>query len=277
MTIRISPMTDDGIDFAVALTDTENWSYRRSDFQRLIDLAPGGCFIARGTFRRIGFVATMTHGDYGFMGALVVMKRHRRRGVGEALLVHAIRHLEDRGVKTIEFNGVFPAVPFYRRLGFRDKFLSLRFVRPPSPCDLQPGQLLTVTTDQIVRFDREHLPIDRSAVLSRLCVDFGDSLFAIGDGQLSAYAFVKPRPSGSVAIGPFVAKDSDAAIVLLKTILSRYHDKTILIVVPEMKTLFVQALLAEHFVYQFPWLRMYSGARQELDDYTYGMISPEKG
>jgi GNAT superfamily N-acetyltransferase len=277
MAISISPMTRDDLDFAVALTDAESWGYLRSDFERLISLAPDGCFVARGVLRRVGIITTTRHGDYGFLGTLIVMKNLRHSGIGEALFAHAIAYLMDRGTKTIELNGVFPAVSLYRRFGFHDKYLSLRFVRPPSPCDAQPGKLLTVTTDEIVRFDREHSQIDRSAVLTRFCDDFRDTLFAVGDGQLSAYAFVKPRANGSVAVGPLVVKSPDVAIALLKTIISRFSDKTILIVVPEMKTPFVQALIAEGFFYKCPWLRMYSGARLDLDDYAYGIISPEKG
>ena len=267
----------DDLDFAVALTDAESWGYLRSDFERLISLAPDGCFVARGTLRRVGIITTTQHGDYGFLGTLIVLKNHRNTGIGEALFAHAITYLKDRGTKTIELNGVFPAVSLYRRLGFYDKYLSLRFVRPPSPCDSQPGKLLTVTTGEIVRFDREHSQIDRSAVLTRFCDDFRDSLFAVGDGQLSAYAFVKPRADGSVAVGPLVAKSPDVAVALLKTILSRFHDKPILIGIPEMKTPFVQALVAEGFFYKCPSLRMYSGAQLDLDDCTYGIISPEKG
>jgi GNAT superfamily N-acetyltransferase len=270
-------MTHGDLDFAVALTDAESWGYLHSDFERLISLAPDGCFVARGTLRRVGIITTARHGDYGFLGTLIVMKNHRHHGVGEALFAHAVAYLRERGTKTIELDGVFPAVLLYRRFGFYDKYLSLRFARPPSPCDAQSGALLTVTTDEIVRFDREHSQIDRSAVLTRFCDDFRDSIFAVGDGQMSAYAFVKPRADGSVAVGPLVAKSPDVAIVLLKTILSRFHDKPILIGVPEMNKPFVQALVAEGFLHKCPSLRMYSGARLDLDDYAYGIISPDKG
>jgi len=270
-------MTRNDLDFAVALTDAENWGYLRSDFERLISLSPDGCFVARGRLRRVGIITTTRHGDYGFLGSLIVMKNHRDSGIGKALFAHAIDHLRERGTTTIELNGVFPAVTIYRRFGFHDKYLSPRFARLPALCDAHPETLRRVTTDEIVSFDREHSRIDRSAVLARFCDDFRESIFAIGDGQLSAYAFVRPRATGNVAVGPLVAKSPDAAIALLRTILSRFHDKLILIVVPEMKTEFVQTLVAEGFFYQCPWLRMYWGTRLDLDDYSYGIISPEKG
>jgi GNAT superfamily N-acetyltransferase len=277
MAVSISLMTRDDLDLALALTDAENWGYQRSDFERLISLAPDGCFVARSTLRRIGIIATTRHGDYGFLGTLIVMKNHRQKGIGEALFAHAMTYLEERGTKTIELDGVFPAVSLYRRLGFCDKHLSLRFVRPPSPCDAQSRELLTVSTEEIVRFDREHSRIDRSAVLTRFCNDFRDSILAIGNEKLSAYAFVKPRVDGSMAVGPLLAKSPDIAIVLLKTILGRFHDRPIVIGVPEMKKPFVQALVAEGFFYKCPSLRMYSGARLDPDECTYGIISPDKG
>jgi GNAT superfamily N-acetyltransferase len=277
MAVSISPMTRDDLDFAIALTDAENWGYLRSDFERQISLFPNGCFVARGTLRRLGIITTTRHGDFGFMGTLTVMKSHRSKGIGKALFARALAHLQEGGSKTIELNGVFPTVSLYRRLGFQDKYLSPRLTRPPSPCDGRPEQLLTVTTDEIVRFDREHLRIDRGAVLARYCEDFRDSVFAIGDGQLSAYAIVKLRTNSRMAVGPLVAKNPEAAIALIKTIVSRFHDRTILIVVPEMKTLFLQALVAAGFVHQCPWLRMYSGTRLDSDNCAYGIISPEKG
>jgi len=277
MAVSISPMTRDDLDFAVALTDAENWGYLRSDFERLISLAPDGCFVARGTLRRVGIITTTQHGDYGFLGTLIVLKNYRNTGIGEALFAHAMTYLSEKGAKTIELDGVFPAVSLYRRLGFQDKYLSLRFVRPPSPCDAQPKLQLTVTADEIMRFDRAHTGIDRSAVLNRFVNDFHDSLFAIGDGHVSAYAFVKPRPENRMAIGPLVAENSDVAIALLKTILNRFFDKTILIGVPDTKKAFAQTLIAQGFLYHAPSLRMYSGARLNLEDSVYGIISPEKG
>jgi GNAT superfamily N-acetyltransferase len=277
MSVTITTMTCDDLDFAVAMTDVESWGYLRSDFERLTSLTPDGCFVARRLLRRVGIITTVRHGDYGFMGTLIVMKHCRNKGIGEALFIRAMTYLREAGAKTIELDGVFPAVSLYRRLGFYDKSLSLRFTRPPAPFNAQSGQLIKVTTDEIVRFDREYSQIDRSAVLARFSEDFRDSIFAIGDGQMSAYAFVKPRTNGSVAVGPLVAKNQDAAITLLKTILTRFQDKSISIGVPEAKTVFAQALIAEGFLRKCPSLRMYSGVQRDLDDYVYGIISPDKG
>ncbi len=277
MAVSIAPMTGDDFDFAIALTDAENWMYLRSDFERLAALAPDGCFVARGAIRRVGIISTTRHADYGFMGTLIVEASHRRGGTGAALFEHAMNYLRDKGVETIELDGVFAAVSMYRRFGFRDKYLSLRFVRPSSPIVATSAPLLQATVDNILSYDRERLQADRSAVLSRFCDDFHDSLFAIGDQRLSAYAFVKPRADDSVAIGPLVADDPERARILLKSIIGRFAGRTISIGVPEGKTSFVQTLMAEGFLYRAPSLRMYSGRYRNLEEHVFGIISADKG
>lgn len=270
-------MTGADLDYAVAMTDAENWGYLRCDFERMIDLQPDGCFVARNSFRRIGIITTSSHGDYGFLGTLVIDRRLRQRGIGEALFVRAQTFLAEKGTKTIELDGVYPAVTLYRRLGFHDKCLSLRFVRPPAPCATQPSQLRNVSAEELVRFDRELIGIDRSAILCRFHKDFGDSLYAIGRDRLSAYAFVRPRANGRLTIGPLMAQDSVEATRLLGTIISRHSDKSLSIGVPEGKPDYVQSLLSEGFLYNQPSLRMYSGARLELERYVYAIIAPEVG
>ena len=277
MTVRITTMTGADLDFALAMSDAENWGYLRKDFDRLTDLQPDGCFVAHNRFRRIGIITTSSHGDYGFMGTLIVGKRHRKRGIGEALFVHAQTYLANKGSKTIELDGVYPAVSLYRRLGFIDKYLSLRFVRPPASGGAKLSPLVPISVHDLLRFDREVTGVDRSAVLSRFHKDFTDSLFSLGESRLSAYAFVRPRADGRMTIGPLVAKSTDEATRLLKSILSRFGDRALSIGVPEGKPEFVRALLSEGFLYSQPSLRMYSGTRVESECCVYGFIAPEVG
>lgn len=277
MAISISPMTPEDLDFAVSMTDAENWGYLRSDLVRLLSLAPDGCFVARGALRRIGIITTTQHGDYGFMGTLIVMKNHRGSGIGKGLFERALMHLRSRSVRTIELDGVFPAVNLYRRLGFLDKQLSLRFHRKPAEAISPASSPLSVTLGDLLHFDREQIGIDRSAVLSRLYEDFRDSILVMGDDQIRGYAIVRPREGGAMAIGPLVAVTTQNAVDLLRIVVNRYHDKPLSIGVPEIKVEFARTLIAEGFVYRLPSVRMYFGARLEIEEHMFGIISPEKG
>ncbi len=277
MAIRISTMTPDDLRFAVAMTDAENWGYLPADFERLMRLQPEGCFIARNRFRRIGIVSTTCHGNYAFMGTLIVMKNRRGRGVGEELFTHALEFLRRRGASTIELDGVFGAVRLYRRLGFVDKYLSLRMVRPPARATEKSEVVRSASLDELLQFDRETVMLDRSAILARFHVDMPESLIAIGESKIAAYAFVRARSQNRATIGPFVARTPHDAFQLLGTLLGRYGDTTLSIGVPECQQEFVRALLDAGFHHRCPSLRMYYGERLEFEKCVFGIISPEKG
>ena len=134
--LRITEMKKDDVKFALKLTRIERWSYNEDDFRRLIIFEPEGCFIASKNEKRIGMVTTTSYEDYAFLGCLIVLKGERGKGIGTKLMGHAINYLNGKGVKTVELDGVFPAVSMYRRLGFKDKYLSLRFIRRPEECNL---------------------------------------------------------------------------------------------------------------------------------------------
>jgi ribosomal protein S18 acetylase RimI-like enzyme len=124
--IDISLMTEADIPFAVEMTTIEGWGHSAADFERLLFLAPEGCFVAGSGGRRLGMITTTRHGDFAFLACLIVREEARRQGIGRQLLRRAISYLESVGVTSMELDGVFKAAPLYRRVGFKDKYLSLR-------------------------------------------------------------------------------------------------------------------------------------------------------
>ena len=128
--ISMSTMTESDIAFATEMTDREKWGYLQEDFRRLIYFEPDGCFVARMHGKNIGMVTTPSYGDYAFLGCLIVKDEFRGVGIGASLMNEAIDYLNKKGVQTIELDSVFPALSLYRPLGFKDKYLSLRLLRP---------------------------------------------------------------------------------------------------------------------------------------------------
>jgi len=53
------------------------------------------------------------------IGRMAVLKSHRRRGVGSALLKRAVESARRRGAKAIYLNAQVPVVGFYEKMGFR--------------------------------------------------------------------------------------------------------------------------------------------------------------
>lgn len=76
--------------------------------------------VATGAGRPIGYVLAIARGAEAHVVRLAVDPEHGRRGIGSALLQHAITRLRAAGVMSVTLNTVasLPAGRLYRRLGF---------------------------------------------------------------------------------------------------------------------------------------------------------------
>jgi len=76
--------------------------------------------VATGAGRPIGYVLAIARGAEAHVVRLAVDPEHGRRGVGSALLQHAITRLRAAGVMSVTLNTLasLPAGRLYRRLGF---------------------------------------------------------------------------------------------------------------------------------------------------------------
>jgi ribosomal protein S18 acetylase RimI-like enzyme len=275
--INISVMTEKDFDFAVEMTDCERWGYLRSDFEKLTAFEPEGCFVARCEGQPAGIITSTSYDDYAFVGTLIVKETQRNKKIGEKLLSHVIIYLENKGVETVELDGVFPAVSLYRRLGFKDKYLSLRFFRSPAPLKHISENLSPDPSKEIIAFDRRLTGIERQRLLERYLKEYRDSVFTIRAEKLAAYAFVRPRAGGLRTIGPMVAGNEEAAGKLIQDLVSKYAGTGLTMGVTEDNRPMVKLLYELGFCYKAPSLRMYRGKKKEYEKNIYGILSPEKG
>ena len=174
--LKILIMTPHDIDFAIELTEIEGWNYTEDDFNRLLFLEPDGLYVAWLDGERAGIISTSIYGDYAFIGTLIVKGEYRKHGIGKRLLKFAIDQLQEKGINSIELDGVFNAVSLYRELGFEDKYLSYRFVKRPG--EKSDNTLLYQPQDfsDILDFDKEMTGLDRSCLLNRYIEEFNDRI-----------------------------------------------------------------------------------------------------
>jgi predicted N-acetyltransferase YhbS len=126
--VIIRTMAAGDLDFAAACTQAEGWqSETREVFDWSLGFDPGGCFVAQSEEGRAGICVATSYRALGFIGELIVLPRHRNRGLGRRLLDRAIDELTRRGARAIFLDGVPAAVPLYERAGFRKVCRSLRF------------------------------------------------------------------------------------------------------------------------------------------------------
>ena len=275
--LKISVMNVEDTAFAIEMTDLEKWGNVAADFHRLIHFDPDGCFVARKNGRRVGMITSTSYDDFAFLGSLIVRQEERGHGIGEALMKHAINHLQSKRIRTIELDGVFEAVPFYRRLGFKDKYLSLRFRKPSGSSGERPQPCPIGMAHEIISFDKKMTGLKRDRMIKRFFDETSDTIFAIKGKSISAYAIVKPSAGTFCSIAPVVAsKDRDAKI-LLESIVSGFGSVDLGIGVPAVNGQTVSFLTRNGFDYNQPSLRMYLGHRRDYEKHVYAIFSPEKG
>lgn len=76
--------------------------------------------LARLNGKAVGTARIVLQGDTARIGRVCVLARHRRQGLGAALMRAAVTHLQHReGVVWARLGAQMHAVDFYARLGFR--------------------------------------------------------------------------------------------------------------------------------------------------------------
>lgn len=227
------------------LIEEAGWAYTRSEIERLISVQPRGLLLLRaGGLRHevLGCVYASAWGEVGFIGLMLVRGTHRRMGLGRELMSAALGHLEDEGTSSVLLDGVMDAVGFYRTMGFRTSWQSLRFGIDTSKADLAEGDVdaIRAGADEVemaIEVDRAQTGMDRARLLRRLHVDRDSHLLVVpGEGGLLAYGVLR-RSKGCMRLGPVVASPRVEDSVAVRSIIARAMVESY----PRMMTLNVPA------------------------------------
>lgn len=175
------------------------------------DSPDGHVLVAASGKRLVGGACCASFGSTGWIGALGVLPRARRRGVGEQLTRACIDWLTGRGASTVLLYATDMGRPVYDRVGFtaETRARAWRGVAPGPPPDgvrrLRPSD-----RERILELDRRATGEDRTAVLNML-----PALLGLGferDGELQGFALQTPWGAGPAV----VADDAKAGSALLR-------------------------------------------------------------
>ena len=175
------------------------------------DSPHGHVLVAVSGKRLVGGACCASFGSTGWIGALGVLPRARRRGVGELLTRAAIEWLQSRGASSVLLYATDMGRPVYDRVGFvaESRARAWRGVAPgPPPEGIR--RLRPADRDRILELDRLATGEHRSAVLEML-----SALLGIGyerDGLLQGFALQTPWGAGPAV----VADDAKAGIAVLR-------------------------------------------------------------
>jgi predicted N-acetyltransferase YhbS len=193
------------------------WNQVEADWRRFLALGGEGCFVAERQGRVVGSVTTCQFGSVGWVAMLLVEKAQRGAGIGRALLMRSLEHLESRGARSVRLDATALGRPLYESLGFRVDFHLGRYGGIVSPAgneeDARLGQVADL--DRIAALDRVVTATDRRVLLDRFLRDNPLECLVAGPVGGPIRGFVLWRPGSSAdQVGPCIA-EPDAGRALL--------------------------------------------------------------
>ena len=280
--IEIREMTVEDLDFCLNMFRITGWGNTIDDVLRMISYEPGGCFVASIEGEDVGMVGSIGYGEVGYLGNLIVLLGHRGRGIGAALMKEAMEHLLESGVKSIRLDSVPKAIPLYKRLGFREESLSLRFTglateTGSTGCEWMMESDLPEVSD----FDLRFFGAPRGRVMRRVYADFPQLCFVVReDSRLAGFIMAK-EGEGRTRIGPWICEPDKPGIAekLLHRLMDEVAGDTLWAGVPEGNQSSVEILLRNGFISSPSSHRMCHSECGEtgMVEGIFGVGGPDKG
>ncbi len=166
-------------NFIIGLAALENIRYSKKDLKRIVDFEPEGCFIALDGKQRLGIVTTITYGNVGWIGNLLVEKSTRQRGTGTKLVKEALEYMQKKDVKVPKLYCFPKRIPFYRRLGFKTEINVQVMVGKGKKIPFsEVKQLSEDALHEMLLLDKKIFGADRSRLLCRFHQEFPKNCFA---------------------------------------------------------------------------------------------------
>jgi ribosomal protein S18 acetylase RimI-like enzyme len=276
--VLIRRLEAEDLGFAYRMVSKEQWNDRKADLARMLEYEPNGCFIAEVGRARAGHVFSVSYGQLGWIGLLIVDVKHRKKGIATMLMETAVDYLLGQGVETIKLEAVAEVADLYRRLGFVDEYDSLRYVGISQRRATLENHCKNIRwpteLPEIAKFDAEYFGADRSKVLNKLCKEFPRLCFVSrGNSHVTGYIMCRKALVG-YKLGPWVCKPENRleATMLLTACLSKMKEgEKIYVGVPGLNTSAVNVLQQFGFTQYYKSIRMRYG--KKLDDRVDGVFA----
>ena len=277
--LNLKTLSAEDFQFAIRLTDTMNWNLVKEDFEWMTEIEPDGCFVIFDDLTRIGIATTISYGQIGWLGNVVVSEIHRGKGAGSVLVKHCMDYLINRGVETIGLYSYVERVPFYRRLGFKgySKFVILNGNGLSASVKAYP-EISNKDLSEVINLDGLCFGTERKKLLKPILLDSDNlSYKSVEKGRMLGFIVTKVY-GGSAEIGPLVCEKgrSDIALDLIKCTLNALPNTKVSICIPEQESEIYNMLTNFGFAEDFRTVRMLYGT-QIYQDCVYAAESLERG
>jgi GNAT superfamily N-acetyltransferase len=274
-------MTAADVPLGMRLKQQAGWNQTEADWRRFLDLEPDGCFVAELDGAAVGTTVTCVFGPVAWVAMVLVDAAVRGRGVGTALMRHALDYLDARGVRTVRLDATPLGQPIYEKLGFAADFTLARYagVLPPAPA--APGEVEPVAAvglASLLRLDADVTRTTRVEALMRIYAENEASFRVVRRGD-EVIAFLGSRPGAKATqVGPWAATDEPAARLLLNDACARLAAQSVFIDVPLPNAAAIAAVGSTGLTPQRQLLRMTRGEPlRERVEMLWASSGPEKG
>jgi len=260
---HVEKMEVDDFPFAVQLANTMNWNMTVEDFEFMVKLEPLGCFVQFHGQERVGIATSIGFGKVGWLGNFVVKENFRGEGAGSILMKHAIDYLKNKGVETIGLYAYPHLVNFYESFGFKPDvdFLVLqgKAALPATQQMLKAAKKQDVP--EIIGLDCSCFGADRRKLLEPILLNKGNLCYvSTENSEIIGYVAAKVYDK-MAEVGPLMCKANraKAAVLLLKTILTRLNGLNVFVYIPKKETELLSILFKAGLKEDFQVVRMFMG------------------
>ncbi len=237
MSLTVQVLSDADLKNADAIL---NSAFQRTE-SRIEDLCvyrgtqSDGWFLASLNGSPVGVVGTKVYGDFAYVGSMAVHRGAQRQGVGFALMQHVLTWLDHRRVPLVLLDASEVGQGLYEKLGFiahdRTYVFRYRGITRSHETDRSVSILSARDAAELAAWDAETFGAARADVFEALLAAYPRRAVILHDehDRIAGYLFAQ-----SNRIGPWVARRSRNAEVLLQTALSWPYDSAVSVVVPEL-------------------------------------------
>lgn len=277
ITIRL--MTDADIPLGMRLKRDSGWNQLEADWRRFLTMEPQGCFVAELEGQAVATTTTAIFGTAACVALVLVDERLRGRGLGSALMRHALDYLDRQRVASIRLDATPLGRPIYEKLGFVAEYELARFegtLPPHEPVHgIDPAHAADL--DDISALDREISGIDRRKMLDCFYRETPEAMrVARVNGAIQGYLTSRPG-ARATQLGPCLSR-GDLGESLLADAWSRLAGQYVFLDVPIDNRPAVKLAESMDLTVQRHLLRMCRGVaiHDRVADY-WTSSGPEKG
>jgi GNAT superfamily N-acetyltransferase len=278
MTI-VRRMTAEDLDFGFQLKAQAGWNQTRDDWRRFLRLQPDGCFLAEHHGQPAGVVAAFMFGPVAWIAMMLVEKSLRGRGIGRALMEHALAFAENSGAKSIRLDATPLGEPLYQRLGFTPDFPLTRYGGELPDRKKGPPFLPEANLEEAAMLDQAASGADRRRLLALLWKQ-QPGWGVQHEGKLQGFCTARPG-SQALQIGPCIVSEhalENVGVRLFQEAFERSAGQEVIVDIPDANFAAVQAAQAAGLTARRPLLRMTRGARtSERPALIWASSGAEKG